>query len=120
MKRKLVLILLNFIFFFSCEKPVPFPEELSGTWVTDAADYQDRFIEIKDMQLIFGAGAELPSVLLINKIKKKETDKGVEWTFYCENIEGNTIDIILLYKTGTNGEQFTLKNKEQVLWTRAQ
>ncbi len=122
MRRKMGAVFLCFFFLWSvgCEKSVPFPTELLGKWVTDAPDHADRFIEIKDMQLIFGTDAVMPTFLFIQRFKKKEQNRAIEWTFHCRSSEDNPLDIILFYQTDTKGERLILKNKEQVVWTKDQ
>jgi len=122
MKRRFwVLLLLLFLgLLVNCEKTIPFPAELIGTWETDVPRYEDRFIEISNMQLIFGTGDALPDVLFVQKVKKNQKDTLIEWVFSCQNSEGDPIEIVLFYKTGTNGNQLTLKNNEHILWIKVQ
>jgi len=120
MKNKIGVFLLSFLIFFTvnCEKKIPFPTELIGVWTTESPGYADKYIDIKDMQIIFGTGESIPSILLVDQIQKKTKTQLVEWTLKCKDIEGNPIDIVVFYKIEANKEQITMKNKEQVLWTK--
>ena len=122
MKIKFGVILLNlfFLLLVSCTKTSPFPTELIGTWFTEEPLYEDRYIEINEAQLIFGTGAGEPNVLFIDKFEKKEQDGFVEWTLYCQNIEGDSLDIVLFYKRGADIEQIRLKNNKQIQWIKHQ
>ena len=119
MKKQIVFLLIFFcLLMVNCETTTLFPTELIGTWVTEDAPYEDRYIKINEAQFIFGTGPGEPNVFFIDKIQKKDLKEVVEWTFYCHNMGGAPFDIVVFYKSGTDGGQIKLRNKEQIQWVK--
>lgn len=120
MPKKIELFLFGFclMLVMNCTKTTQMPAELLGSWATQATRYEDRYIEIKETELIFGTGAGIPEVFFIEKIKEKKAGEFVEWTFYCKTVENVPTDIVLFYTTIADGVHFELRNKRQVHWVK--
>jgi len=123
MKRMIPVLFLHLLLSLTigCDgSNTSFPAGLKGRWITDASRYKDRYIEFSNTTLVFGTGENLPKIWFVNKVGKIEKGKTVEWTLNCQNISGDSIDIVLFYEAEKDGEQIFLKNKEKILWTRDQ
>jgi len=117
-----VLILIIFCI-AGCERKTsdPYPDALTGTWVTDEPRYKDRFLEINHSQIIFGTGENEPNTFFIDRIKKKEQSSNTEWTFFCEDMEKNKFEIVILYNTETEDmASITLKNMKTFHWHKVE
>ena len=115
------LILITF-WIAGCEQksPVPFPSYLIGTWVTNEPRYKDRYLEINEGEIIFGTGENKPNTFFIDSIKKGNQAAIIEWTFFCQNMEGTLFDIVIFYNSGAKTASITLKNKETIVWYKVE
>lgn len=124
--KKNIAAITGLIFIFlviqGCDrnKSEPFPAELTGTWETQAPRYKDRTLEINASQIVFGTGQNEPNTFFIDRIKKRAQKSDIEWTFFCQDMEGNDFEIVIFHTPGTQAASITLKNKKTILWTKAE
>lgn len=113
----IALCLLTSLCIFSCSDPVPFPDSLTGVWVTDSEHYEDRYIEIDETRIIFGTGETVPNIFFINSFESKPSGKKTEWIFHCEIRKGESYILSFLFPADPDsGEGIQLKNSSQIVW----
>ena len=111
------LVILS-IFTIHCGEKITLPSALSGTWKTEAEQYEDRFIEISTNTLTFGTGNDMPNVYFIRGIDHKRMDKTDEYTFKCVNSENIDFRFIFYFENDENSLLMRLKNPRQVIWIK--
>lgn len=113
----IVLILFS-ILLTHCGQNVVFPTFLTGTWITEAEQYEDRFIEISKDKLIFGTGDYIPTIYYIGRITQERVNNEDEYTFKCVNAEDTEFSFIFYFENNETGTLMRLKNPRQVVWIK--
>ena len=127
-KKIVAIIILIFAAFFisGCEQnnSSVFPSTLIGTWVTDDSLYKNRYIEIYDRQIIFGTGENKSQTFFVDKAEKYIIGATTEWTFFCEDMEGNPFKVVMFYKeepdTNPIKGSIKLKNQAKIIWYKTE
>ncbi|MFH2058235.1 MAG: hypothetical protein ABIJ59_04980 [Pseudomonadota bacterium] len=98
----------------------PMPEYLLGTWGNQTHRFEERYIQFNKTDLIFGTGAEAPTIFKIKKITENRKDKHIEWTFFCSTRQNFAMNIVLFYTNNADGAYFILSNNRDIKWTKSQ
>ncbi len=120
---KIVGLILIIFCISGCERKTsdPYPDALTGTWVTQEPRYKDKTLEINSSQIVFGTGENEPNTFFIDRIKKKEQSSNTEWTFFCADMEGNQFEFVILYSPETEDmASITLKNMKTFHWHKVE
>ena len=115
---KLTILIVTSILVSHCGGKDPVSPILFGVWKTDAAQYEDRFIEISPDKLIFGTGDDFPNTYYIRGVTHKQTDNKDEYIFKCMNAETTEFSFIFYIENGENGLLMRLNNPRQVVWMK--
>lgn len=115
---KTLLLIFGLLCCAGCQRPDTAPTELVGTWRTDAAGFEDRFISIEAHYIVFGAGEDThPNAEYIEKISLQQVS-GTRVFFIQANDMGRNQDNIELEYTPANPPQLRLTNRKQVVWRK--
>ncbi|MBW2039487.1 MAG: hypothetical protein JRI46_07830 [Deltaproteobacteria bacterium] len=119
-ERVLVVLVILIIFFgCQCEKNRSVPNDLIGMWKTSAPKYADRLFEFKKDAVIFGTGeGNFDTYAITNiEIEKIREEKGILYTIYYENREGEEYKFSFYYYPENRGV-IRFKNQKQIMWTK--
>jgi hypothetical protein len=109
------IVCLLLLFFVGCEREVV-PQHLMGTWTTSAPGYEDRYLKISAQTIIYGIGDGEEVSYTIDKIKSKQGNGGIEYTFYYKDVEGGKNSLTVTYRPDSGG---TLQIKNSVeIWEK--
>jgi hypothetical protein len=113
----LLFILLSFL---GCQKEATVPQHLIGVWkpVASEPEYGDRYLKFTENSLIFGVGEGREVAHLIRKIKTKEKDNEILYTFYCIDPEEEKWTYTVTYKPDFGGI-ITLKKRDEI-WKKVE
>lgn len=100
----------------SCNKSVPFPEELIGTWVSEHEQYKKKFIVISRDAVSFGGDEGINLTAFVRDYRKEESEG--EWTLFCEDKEGVPYDMFLVVSREKGDVLLKMKNRRDVIWKK--
>ena len=126
-KKIIIITLAILVIFFipACEQNnlSIFPSTLLGIWNTDDSRYKNRYIEFFENRIIFGTGDIESYTLFVNTIKENSKKPTIEWTLFCEDVEGNPSAMVIFYRPATDnipqGASIRLKNKKSIVWYKS-
>ena len=98
-------------------RPKPVPDDLIEVWITQAPGYEDRFIEITKVSLIYGIGGYNIHVYFIAKLERAIQGKDVVYTVYFHNLDGLDYKKSFYYDPANDGT-IRFKNQKHIVWTR--
>lgn len=93
------------------------PPELLGVWRTDAPGYQDRFMEIRPREIIFGTGPGSADIHTINGLRRRAAPGHIDFTIFYDNVEGQEYEFSIIFEYSEGG-QITLTNQRNMVWRR--
>jgi hypothetical protein len=94
------------------------PAELNGTWRTEDARYQGKFLQFDGKYITTGLGEEqLPKVELITHLEVRHEGPGITCVIDARDQQGNTERLTVMYSPQDGGE-LRLSNPRQVLWKK--
>jgi hypothetical protein len=82
------------------------PDYLYGRWISSAPAYQDRYLEINNVSLIFATSPTTVAEYFITKITTTDTGKEILFTFDCKDLQDNTYQFFLTYQPDNGGTLF--------------
>lgn len=94
------------------------PAYLVGKWLADAPAYQERYLEINDVSLIFATGATTVAEYFITSASSAASGKMISFTFECKDLEDNLYQFSLIYQPD-NGGTLYFKNQPHVKWMKS-
>ncbi len=102
----------------SCVSQTQLPDELLGTWKTEALKYQDTFLEIKTDLLVLGMKTGEVQSFTIAKVEGKKLCEGWElYTVFYQNDSLQKFEFPFYYKAAKNGV-IRFKNQENLVWKK--
>lgn len=111
-----LLLILGLLSCIGCRSSNTAPPELIGTWRTDAAGFEDRFISIEAHYIVFSAGEDThPNAEYIEKISEQKARDARVFFIQANDMSRNRDNIELEY-TPANPPQLRLTNRKQVVW----
>jgi hypothetical protein len=93
------------------------PDSITGAWVTDSPDYENCFLKITPMSIVFGNPERNADEYYITKVATAEKNRAVMVTIEFVTTQKSSFSVELLY-SGDDGGRVSLKNKPNVIWKR--
>lgn len=93
------------------------PDPLIDTWVTDNPKYEDCFLKITPVHIIFGDPEKNSKEYDITKVSTSKNDQTVMVTIEYVNTEKASFSVDLLYSS-EDGGYLSFKNQPGVVWKR--
>lgn len=90
------------------------PDELHGTWTTDAADYADRAFTITDSTVTFHQGGEDSTVHRLVGLEREADGDGSEYMLEYEH-DGHTLKLGFEF---SDAAEIRIRNQEEMVWSR--
>ncbi|MCK9295773.1 MAG: hypothetical protein M0P70_11890 [Desulfobulbaceae bacterium] len=94
------------------------PDYLVGRWITSAPAYEDRYIEINKVSLIFATGPTTVSEYFITSLTSIATGKEISFTLACKDLQNIPYQFFLNYQPDNNGGTLFFKNQPQIKWIK--
>lgn len=94
------------------------PRELMGIWRTDAALYQDRYLELVPGEIRFGIGEDSFTRHVVTEVRRIESLEGVGYRFAYLSEEGLEHFLSLQYDPGE--ARLSLTHQPQLVWRRTE
>ncbi len=121
MRRKdilIIIILLALMLFPNCQSLKSVPDELIGTWTTEALEYKGVFLGLHQKTILFGKKDGSVDSFNIIKIKRNRM-KGdwVRFTIFYRDHELKKYELPILYNPHNYGIVRFI-NKDQNTWSR--
>ena len=106
--------------FLGCQKEATVPQHLIGIWkpVVFESEYEDRYLKFTKDSIIFGVGEGREVVHQIQKIKTKQKDNEILYSFYCNDPEDEKWTYTVTYKPDFGGI-ITLKARDKI-WKKVE
>lgn len=95
------------------------PPDAMTIWKTDAANYQNCFIEIDEKMLTIGTSDKRIDVYYIKGIQYQILSNVEMFTLECQTIDENEYTFVLYLEPDGDGKKLTLKNQDHVVWKKA-
>jgi len=113
----LLFILLSFL---GCQNEATVPQHLIGVWkpVASEPEYEDRYLKLTKDSMIFGIGEGREVAHQIQKIKNKQTDNKIVYTFYFIDPEDEKWTYTVTYKTDFGGI-INMKERDEI-WKKVE
>jgi hypothetical protein len=93
------------------------PQELMGTWITDAPAYQDRCLRFDSEHVLFGVGEDTQyTIQHIVGIDVRQDGKQTIYTIRAKDAEG-THELVFTYDP-SDGGSLQIKNVRGVAWRK--
>lgn len=109
--------LLVFLGFAKDQASEEIPDYLEGKWCTTVPRYEERFLEISKVTLVFATGSHSTAEYFISKTARS-VDAGQElFLIESKNIEGEEYRFSLIYQADNGGTLF-FKNQPEVKWSK--
>lgn len=117
-KSSLTISLLILAFFQSCTSLNSAPDELIGTWTTEAQEYRGIFFKLNKKTFVFSKKDGTVDNFSIVKIKRNRM-KGewVKFTIFYRDQQLKKFELPLLYHPHNSGT-IRFMNREQNTWVR--
>jgi hypothetical protein len=116
---KVVIIMTCLILSTACQggKKPAVPDGLIGVWKTTTPPYDDRFLEIKTNEIIFGTGEDQFDTYPVTKIKIEKASQETFYTICYKNAEGQEYHFSFYYDPANHGT-LRIKNQKAMVWTK--
>jgi hypothetical protein len=93
------------------------PEDLVGYWVTSDPRYQDRFLQLSRVSIVFGTGRDNIDVNFIKETERYTEDGKTTYTIHYKNTEGLEGKLSFAWDPSDNGK-IRLSNQEDMVWEK--
>jgi hypothetical protein len=113
----LMAVAVMFVFGIDSHREDPIPNQLWGYWTTDAAGYENRYLELDDHYILIGVNEEdLPDLQRVSKVDCLSLGESLSCTIYSSSSEAN-LQMTLDYSPAQGG-QVRIKNQRHIVWHR--
>lgn len=113
-----VVILLILFIYPGCQSLKSIPDELYGTWTTEAHEYEGVFLELNQTTITFGKKDGSVDSFIVSKIKKQRMEGDwIKYVFFYRDQQLKKFELSLLYHPDNNGI-IRFMNREQNAWVR--
>ena len=118
-RSTLLLLLPLLLWFVGCDQGTPtLPRQMAGTWRTNEAKYDGRFMKLDGDRITFGMGGTAPDkVELVERVNMTPRDNPTDYTVKLKMADGSPDSIILQYSEQFGGE-LRLKSQPKIVWSR--
>jgi hypothetical protein len=118
-RARTLVILLALLSCTGCDKNTHnmLPHQVAGFWVTDAPQYEGRFLELSEAFVIVGSDPDnFPSVQWIDKVVRDPRQKDIALTIFSTDLDGAHYKLALEFSQANGGEIRFPHQKE--IWKR--
>jgi hypothetical protein len=119
-KPTLLLFLPLLLCLAGCEQGTPtLPRQMAGTWRTNEAKYDGRFMKLDGDRITFGMGGTAPDKTeLVQRVTMTPRENNpTDYTVKLKMPDGSPDSIILQYSEQFGGE-LRLKSQPKIVWSR--
>ena len=117
-KILMMVILLALIIFPNCQSLKSVPDELVGTWTTEAQEYRGIFLDLKPRTIQFGKKDGSVDSFNVTNIKRKEmSGDWIRYTIFYRDQDLKKYEFPIVYNPHNHGIVRFI-NKEQNTWIR--
>lgn len=115
----LLLLLSLSLWLTGCDQGTPtLPRQMAGTWRTDEAKYQGRFMKLDGDRITFGMGGTAPDKIeLVERVNMTPRDNPTDYTVKLKMPDGSPDSIVLQFSEKFGGE-LRLKSQPKIVWSR--
>ena len=121
-RRSTFLLLLPLLLCLAgCDQGTPtLPRQMAGTWRTNEAKYDGRFMKLDGDRITFGMGGTAPDkVELVERVNMTQKENNpADYTVKLKMADGSPDSIILQYSEQFGGE-LRLKSQPKIVWSRS-
>ncbi len=93
------------------------PQELEGTWRTQAPGYHENFLRITPQAVAFGADGTPVTEQPIATVERRTDRDGEHYTITYLDADGRELQLALTY-TAAQGGLLTFSNQPHLRWTK--
>lgn len=93
------------------------PQELEGTWRTQAPGYHENFLRITPQAVAFGADGTPVIEQPIATVERRTDRDGEHYTITYLDADGRELQLALTY-TAAQGGRLTFTNQPHLRWTK--
>ena len=94
------------------------PDYLVGKWISFVPAYQDRYLEITKISLIFATGPSTVSEYFITNIITNATEQGTSFAIDSRDPEDISYQFFLIFQPNEHGGTLFFKNQQNVKWLK--
>lgn len=91
------------------------PNALMGTWVNDKPEYEDCFLKITQLYIVFGDREKNNKEYEIKKVSISQENQMLQVTINSVNTQKEPLSVVLLH-SGEEGGYLMLKNQPGFKW----
>ncbi|MBI4791671.1 MAG: hypothetical protein HY789_02805 [Deltaproteobacteria bacterium] len=117
-----IAVCIGFVIFWAARKDMTreeIPDYLIGRWLTSAPGYEDRYLEINNVSLLFATSESTVNEYFIDKTATSASADGkqIVFTIECRDLENSPYRFSLTYEPG-NGGTLSFKNQSHITWRK--
>ena len=115
-----IAVCIGIIIFWAARKDMSreeIPDYLVGKWLTSAPGYEDRYLEINKVSLLFATSESTVNEYFIDKNATAAAGKQIFFTFECKDLENSPYRFSLSYEPD-NGGVLSFKNQSHITWRK--
>lgn len=118
-RSTLLLLLPLLLWLAGCDQgTLTLPRQMAGTWRTNEAKYQGRFMKLDGDRITFGMGGTAPDKTeLVERVSMTPRDHPTDYTVKLKMADG-TPDAIVLQFSEQSGGELRLKSQPKIVWSR--
>ncbi len=118
-RSTLVVLLPMLLWLAGCDQGTPtLPRQLAGTWRTNEAKYDGRFMKLDGDRITFGMGGTAPDrIESVERVSMTPRDHPTDYTVKLKMPDGKPDSIILQFSEQFGGE-LRLKSQPKIVWSR--
>ena len=111
----ILLLMLLSVVYFSLGIKHQIPEAVYGKWVTNHAQYKDRFFMLTNENVIFGVGDGNETAYYLNSIEKHIEKGQIFYTVIFEDDAGDSYQQSFYFDENSPGI-IRFKNQKEIKW----
>ena len=117
-----IIVCIGIIIFWAIRKDMTreeIPDYLVGRWLTSTPGYEDRYLEINKVSLLFATSESTVNEYFIDKTTTSASAEGkqIVFTIECKDLGNNPYRFSLTYEPG-NGGTLSFKNQSHITWRK--
>ena len=119
-RSTLLLWLPLLLWLAGCDQGTPtLPRQMAGTWRTNEAKYDGRFMKLDGDRITFGMGGTGPDKTeLVERVTMTPRDHPTDYTVNLKMPDGSSDSIVLQYSEQFGGE-LRMKSQPKIVWSRS-
>lgn len=117
-----IAVCIGFFIFWVAGKDMTreeIPDYLVGRWTTSAPGYEQRYLEINKVSLLFATSESTVNEYFIDTAATSAAAEGkrIVFTIECKDLENSPYRFSLTYEPG-NGGTLSFKNQTHITWRK--